>query len=621
MLSNATSKKKLDLITLRSDYPDVPVFRPEDVQDYYNNDEDEYDEDDDQAPKKSYAQIHSDRIKNAKYMKFKSLLILFRLAAKQSFELENKYMAPSVSNKNVKASPYDTQTKRKGEGWHTERDVTFENSYAVKEYPPTVPRKNRWEKLDITQTKEKSQPKKSERSPKHHPQDFNENAPPQSNYWPMSSPFKKKQLQENTSKYLNTVQQQSPPPPSSAKKSVKKQNMWVEEPDSQSLHSSQEAPSQFGILKSPPKRSVSTANLADDNSQELSRSKTFASSKSYLPQNRESYSPAGPRNTTQGGVSDSITISNQPSYNVSYVPTAATTPNSHVQLQLQLPIALNPTMQPNFQNMPPPQFVNPGYIYPSNFQNQPIAMNYPFTTNQPFYLNPQIYQNTPQMVFPNIPQPVYNNINPQPTASSNNSFVYFSNYGSIQDQQNTQSNLANMKLSQVIPSHQSLPRSEKSQSESTEDSQRKTLDKSIKNYIKDQEELLKKLDEDKKKLVERLKNPIVEQPQQHSVPTKREPVEEPPVKPEATPSKQKSSEKLKTSPKATIKTPIKAEETKKTVQKEPTASIPGTPKSKASEKEPPMKKERVSAWEAPSKQKSNKKVTRSLILFFNISSS
>ena len=31
ILSNAASKKKLDLITLRCDYPDVPVFQLEDV--------------------------------------------------------------------------------------------------------------------------------------------------------------------------------------------------------------------------------------------------------------------------------------------------------------------------------------------------------------------------------------------------------------------------------------------------------------------------------------------------------------------------------------------------------------------------------------------------------------
>jgi len=95
ILSNAASKKKLDLITLRSDYPDVPVFQLED--DYYDNEEDD-------GPQKSYAQIHSERIQKQKL-------------SKQSFDAENKYMVIPSSNKSVKASPlnpkYDNQQQRK----------------------------------------------------------------------------------------------------------------------------------------------------------------------------------------------------------------------------------------------------------------------------------------------------------------------------------------------------------------------------------------------------------------------------------------------------------------------------------------------------------------------------
>ena len=89
--------------------------------------------------------------------------------------------------------------------------MTFENnSNMVREYPPTVPRKNRWEKQDITNTKEKKYKNQHENvSPKYQQQQQEEfeNNNSQPGYWTMSSPMKKKQLQENTNKYLNTAQQ------------------------------------------------------------------------------------------------------------------------------------------------------------------------------------------------------------------------------------------------------------------------------------------------------------------------------------------------------------------------------------------------------------------------------
>jgi len=241
-------------------------------------------------------------------------------------------------------------------------------------------------------------------------------------------------------------------------------------------------------------------------------------------------------------IADQIITATYPPMSMSYVQSSATTPTQN-QVQVQLPLSVNPvtpinvnyggTNTPNMSMMSVPQqtqynsFVNQPYNYSQTHQvHLPIpniSQNYPYQPihPHPMYGNPQLFQAAPPSLYVGGPQNIYPNmhplINPQ---MPNNYGSYYSNYSVAQPQMSinptpntnyigmhsdhsiiSQSGLRNVPLTSNYNSQLSTVK------EKGENINQQIEPKAnVKNYIKNQEELLKKLDEDRRKLVERLKD-------------------------------------------------------------------------------------------------------------------
>jgi len=348
---------------------------------------------------------------------------------------------------------------------------------------------------------------------------------------------------ENDYKYIETNA------PLSVKKPISRSNTWIENTSHPSIEimSQKESASPYRtrIPTTPLKHTTPNNKLLREHQREKSISQPLAQSKniSYL-QTPITTSPTHSQ-TLVTTTPDQVNIINQPPLNLSYTPSSTGAPtHNQVQLQLQLPLSLNPGgaainssfFSNNNPNMPiinfPQQthfnsFVNTPFMYPQ-------GQIHPQTTNMPqnctyqqvhphagMYGNSQFFQPTSSSMYVGVPQNMYTGFQPVLNQQQMAQNVYFSNFPGTQTQMNRNSiissNYIGMQADQSIVAQNNLGTlpfnsnystpvltDVKEKVEST--IQQKELKTNVKNYIKNQEELLKKLDEDKKKLVERLKN-------------------------------------------------------------------------------------------------------------------